>query len=309
MQTKSAIPLLSVLVVEDHESLQETLCDTLSDEGFDPVACGTGAEALALAEQSTFAVAIVDQKLPDIDGTTLLERLERVQPGIVSIIHTGYGSFASAKEAINRGAFAYIEKIGEEDDLMLHVHRAARAWTSAALQAAEVRHTRELEDRVRRRTEELAKANAELAVKNEDLKREIAVRKQAEAQIQQAEEKLRTTQEYLDTILLNLPVGVAILEGPDFRYYRINHRLAEINGLPVEDHLDRPLAAVLPDAAPDIIPGLRHVLETGEARLDREFSTRLPKDPAVIRYFIDSFFAIKGADGKPKAVGVVVLDI
>ena len=46
----------------------------------------------------------------------------------------------------------------------------------------------------------------------------------------QAEEELRTTQQYLDTILLNLPVGVAILEGPDFRYYRINHRLAEING-------------------------------------------------------------------------------
>jgi len=128
-------------------------------------------------------------------------------------------------------------------------------------------------------------------------------------ELNQSNEKLRTTQEYLDTILLNLPVGIAILEGPDFRYYRINHRLAEINGLSVEDHLDRPLAAVLPDAAPDIIPGLRHVLETGEPRLDREFSTKLPKDPEVIRHFIDSFFPIKGADGKPRAVGAVVLEI
>ena len=125
----------------------------------------------------------------------------------------------------------------------------------------------------------------------------------------QAEEQLRTTQQYLDTILLNLPVGVAILEGPDFRYYKINHRLAEINGLPVEDHLGRPLAAVLPEAAPDILPGLRHVLKTGEPRLDREFTTRLPKDPEVIRHFIDSFFPIQGADGKPMAVGAVVLEI
>ena len=125
----------------------------------------------------------------------------------------------------------------------------------------------------------------------------------------QAEEQLRSTQQYLDTILLNLPVGVAILEGPAFRYYRINHLLAEINGLSVEDHLDKPLAAVLPDAAPDIIPGLRHVLETGEARLNREFSTRLPKDPEVIRHFIDSFFPIKGEDGTPRAVGAVVRDI
>ena len=191
MQSKVATPLLGVLIVEDNESLQETLYDTLSEEGFDPVACRTGAEALALAEQSTFAVAIVDLRLPDIDGTTLLEGLERVQPGIKSIIHTGYGSFASAKEAINRGAFAYVEKIGGGMDLMLYVHRAARAWTAAALQALEVRHTRELEDRVRRRTEELEEKNAELAVKNEDLKREIAVRKQAEAQIQQAEEERR----------------------------------------------------------------------------------------------------------------------
>ena len=124
-----------------------------------------------------------------------------------------------------------------------------------------------------------------------------------------AQDELRTTHDYLDSIVLNLPVGVAILEGPDFRYYRINHRLADINGLSVEDHLGKTLAEVLPDAARDILPGLRQVLEKSEPRLDREFSTRLPKDPDVERFFIDSFFPIKGADGKPKAVGVVVLEI
>ena len=121
--------------------------------------------------------------------------------------------------------------------------------------------------------------------------------------------ELRTTQEYLDTILLNLPVGIAIMEGPEFRYYRINHHLAEINGLPVEDHLGRPLAEVLPDAAPDIVPGLQQVFETGKPRPYREFSTRLPKDPDTIRHFIDSFFPIKGADGQPIAVGVTVFEI
>ena len=153
----------------------------------------------------------------------------------------------------------------------------------------------ELEEQVRSRT-------LELQTTVEKLQEEVVVRKRAE-------EALSTTQQYLDTILLNLPVGVAILEGPEFRYYRINRQLAEMNGLSVEDHLGRPLAAVLPEAAPDIIPGLRHVLETGEPRLDREFSTTLPKDPEVIRHFIDSFFPIKEADGKPRAVGAVVLDI
>ncbi|MCZ6711248.1 MAG: PAS domain-containing protein, partial [Gammaproteobacteria bacterium] len=124
-----------------------------------------------------------------------------------------------------------------------------------------------------------------------------------------AQQELQTAQQYLDSVLANIPVGVAILDGPDFRYRRLNPRLAEINGLPVDDHLGRTLAEILPDAAPDILPGLRRVLTTGEPRLDREFSARLPKDPEVTRHFIDSFFPIKGADGKVRAVGVTVLEI
>ncbi|MCH8960811.1 MAG: PAS domain S-box protein, partial [Bacteroidetes bacterium] len=167
----------------------------------------------------------------------------------------------------------------------------------------------ELEARLRHEVAIRERLEKELQEKESRYRIAIQATRESKGRHKQAEEKLPTTQEYLDTILLNLPVGVAILEGPDFRYYRINHQLAEMNGLSVEDHLGRPLAEVLPDAAPDIIPGLRHVLETGEARLNREFSTRLPKDPDVIRHFIDSFFPIKGADGKPRAVGAVVLDI
>jgi len=123
------------------------------------------------------------------------------------------------------------------------------------------------------------------------------------------DEKRETTQEYLDTIMLQMPAGLAILEGPDFKYFRINQELAGINGLSVEEHLGRPLAEVLPQAAKDIVPVLQKVLDTGEATPRREFSTRLPKDPDEIRHFIDTFFPIKGKDGKVKAVGVVVLDI
>ncbi len=147
----------------------------------------------------------------------------------------------------------------------------------------------------------------EIELKTNESKHNAAI--QSTREQEKPDEKLRSTQEYLDTILSNIPVGIAILEGPDFRYFRINEYLAEINGLPVEDHLDRPLAEVLPDAAADIIPGLRSVIESGEPSLHREFSTSLPKDPDEIRHFIDSFFPIKGADGKPSAVGAVVLEI
>jgi len=124
-----------------------------------------------------------------------------------------------------------------------------------------------------------------------------------------ADEVLRTTKEYLDTVILKMPAGLAILEGAEFKYFRINQELADINGLSMEEHLGRPIAEVLPQAAKDIVPVLQKVLDTGESTPRREFSTRLPKDPDEIRHFIDCLFPIKGPDGKVKAVGVVVLDI
>ena len=125
----------------------------------------------------------------------------------------------------------------------------------------------------------------------------------------QVETELQTLTEHLDAILLNLPVGVAILEGPDFRYSRINHALSEINGLPIEAHLGRPLEEILPDAAPDIVPELRQVLEMGVASPRREFTAKLPKDPQEVRHFSNAFFPIFGEEGKPRAVGAVVVDI
>jgi len=123
------------------------------------------------------------------------------------------------------------------------------------------------------------------------------------------EKELRRTQEYLDTIFSNMPAGIAIMEGPDFRYLKVNSRLAEINGLSVEDHLGRPLAEVLPDAAPDIIPRLRQVMETGEPSSPFEFTTKLPKSPDETYWFMDTFFPIEHRNGKVQAVGAVVLEI
>ena len=116
-------------------------------------------------------------------------------------------------------------------------------------------------------------------------------------------------QECLDTILLELPAGVAILEGHDFRYFRINHRLAEINGFPVEYHLGKPLIEVLPDAAPLIIPRLKEVLKTRQPSPYHEFNITLPKDPDDVRCLTDAFFPIICKADKMMAIGAIVLDI
>ena len=152
----------------------------------------------------------------------------------------------------------------------------------------------ELENKFREQIEELTRVNEKLKLEITDFKK--------------AESKYRATQDYLDSILFNIPVGVAILEGPEFRYFRINQVLADLNGLPVEEHLGRPLEEVLPKAAPGILPNLRKVIESGEAILAREFSIRLLSNPGKDVNLIDWHFPIT-VDGRIKAVGAIVMDI
>jgi len=141
-----------------------------------------------------------------------------------------------------------------------------------------------------------------LKATNEQLQQEITERKKAE-------EELQSINEQLDSVIFNMPIGVAILDGPEFKYAKINRTLADINGLSVEDHIGRPLAEVIPQASEDIIPRLRKVWKSNKTSPQHEFSTRLPKDPDRGKYFIDCFFPIEGKDGKVKAIGTAVLDI
>ena len=97
----------NVLVVEDNPSDLQLLCDTLQEEGFQVIGCGSAGEALEHVQQRDFGVAVVDYRLPDLSGTQLLERIRSFDDQIRVIIYTGDASYDSIKEAINLGAFAY----------------------------------------------------------------------------------------------------------------------------------------------------------------------------------------------------------
>jgi len=124
---------------------------------------------------------------------------------------------------------------------------------------------------------------------------------------QSAEALLRITQ-YLDVLLVNLPVGVAILEGPEFQYFRINQALADLNGLPVEDHLGKPLAEVLPHAKEMIIPELDKVIDTDCPILHREFSIKLPNNPGSAVNLVDWQIPVLNKDPKQSAIVSIVVD-
>jgi PAS domain S-box-containing protein len=118
-------PLLSkVLIVEDDAAQRRTLCDIMREEGFEPVACETAGKALERAATEDFAVAVVDYRLPDLSGTKVLERLRELSGSVRVILHTAFGSFESARDAVNLGAFAYLEKPARPDRLLHVIHRA-----------------------------------------------------------------------------------------------------------------------------------------------------------------------------------------
>jgi PAS domain S-box-containing protein len=139
-----------VLIVEDDAAQLQTLGDILRDEGFHVHGCTTGASALRYLDSAPpVDVAVVDLRLPDLDGNQLLEEIRNRNSDIRVIIHTGYGSFGSAKDAVNSGAFAYVEKLGNPDELIRHVHRAVTQrvqQSNVQLEAAVAARTTELQE-------------------------------------------------------------------------------------------------------------------------------------------------------------------
>ncbi len=158
----------AILIVEDNPAQLETLLDILETDGLQPIGCLSGREALAACEQHAVHVAILDLRLPDMDGLTILQRLKERVPDIKVIINTAYASLESAIEAVNRDAFAYVQKMGDPDELLAHVHRAFHAHLAG--------YSERLEQEVRQRTDELIQANT-------SLRQEIADRTRAEEEI------------------------------------------------------------------------------------------------------------------------------
>ena len=97
----------------------------------------------------------------------------------------------------------------------------------------------------------------------------------------------------LTAIYNDAPIGMAVI-GTDFRFQRINARLAQINGAPVEAHLGRTMREVVPKLA-DLAEGLvRKIAETGESILNIEIEGETAAEPGVTRSFIEHWSPVKG---------------
>ncbi len=113
----------TILVVDDEQLIRWTLKQQLNAHGFDVVEAGSGAEALA-AFGETVDLVLLDFRLPDTDGLTVLRQLKELQPTVPVILLTAFASIQTAVEAIKQGAYDYAKKPFEFDELLLTIAKA-----------------------------------------------------------------------------------------------------------------------------------------------------------------------------------------
>lgn len=168
---------IKVLVVDDDRRMTKTLCDILRARGYQTLAAENGREGLALIGRNPVNLALIDLGLPDISGLDVLKRIRADYPHTETIILTGNATLDSAIEATNKGAFSYLQKPYEVDQLLLHVRHAIEKQQSEETIREYQEH---LEELVTERTAELEKeivahqrAEEKIARLNEDLQQQI----------------------------------------------------------------------------------------------------------------------------------------
>lgn len=113
-----------ILIVDDKKSQRDMLAGHLEKEGYTVATAESGFEAIELCENRYFEVALIDLKMPGMDGIELLQKLKEMNPEIQAIMITAHGSIETAVEAMKLGAYHYVNKPINLDELKLNIRKA-----------------------------------------------------------------------------------------------------------------------------------------------------------------------------------------
>jgi len=113
-----------VLVVDDEKNQREIYTLILEDDGYQVTTAQSGEQALRFARENTFDLVLTDYKMTGMDGLMLLDELLKLDPSIIVVMMTAHGSVESVKEALRGGAFDYLEKPIDRDQLLKVVQNA-----------------------------------------------------------------------------------------------------------------------------------------------------------------------------------------
>src|SRR3990170_1879726 len=120
----SMITTKKIMVVDDEDSIRQSLSDVLKDEGFKVISARDGQEALKLLDSTQPDLVLLDIWMPGMDGTEVLKRIKTARPGLQVIMISGHGNIEAAVKAIKLGAYDYIEKPLSLEGILLTVKRA-----------------------------------------------------------------------------------------------------------------------------------------------------------------------------------------
>jgi DNA-binding NtrC family response regulator len=99
-----------IIIIDDDESIRKILVTILEEEGYEVDTASTGKEAIQKTNERVYNLALIDMRLPDIEGIDLLLKIKDTTPRMRKIIITGYPTIQNAMEAVNRQADAFILK-------------------------------------------------------------------------------------------------------------------------------------------------------------------------------------------------------
>ena len=107
-----------IIIIDDDESIRKTLSTILQEEGYTVDTADTGKEGIRKTNENCYNLALIDMKLPDIEGIDLLLKIKDTTPRMRKIIITGFPTIQNAMEAVNRRADAFILKPFEMEKVL-----------------------------------------------------------------------------------------------------------------------------------------------------------------------------------------------
>lgn len=115
---------IGILVIDDDLRMRQFIGDLLEEEGIPHFVTDNSLDAINIINGKNIDIVVTDLKMPHVDGIGILEHAKEINPDIIVIVITGYGTIESAIEAMKKGAYDYIQKPFEPDDFLMLLKRA-----------------------------------------------------------------------------------------------------------------------------------------------------------------------------------------
>jgi DNA-binding NtrC family response regulator len=122
---------ISILIVDDEESVRDSLYNWFIEDDYQVQCAEDANQALSVLENENFDIILADIKMPGMDGMEMLRRIKSIRQDAIIIIMTAFATVDTAVQALKDGAFDYVTKPFDPDDLSHLIRNAARQITLA----------------------------------------------------------------------------------------------------------------------------------------------------------------------------------